>query len=36
VRAHPCYIDLRNTIWEMLKPNLTQEALGEAVYEPTR
>ncbi len=36
VRAHPCYIDLRNTIWEMLKHDLTQEAPGEAVHEPTR
>ncbi len=36
VRAHPSYIDLRNTIWEMLKRDLTQETPGEAVYEPAR
>jgi ABC-type nitrate/sulfonate/bicarbonate transport system ATPase subunit len=29
VRAHPQYIELRNSIWEMLKQDLSQEPPGE-------
>ena len=36
VRAHPQYIELRNSIWEMLKQDLTQETPGENVHEPAR
>jgi NitT/TauT family transport system ATP-binding protein len=36
VRAHSQYIELRNSIWEMLKQDLTQETPGENVYEPAR
>jgi NitT/TauT family transport system ATP-binding protein len=33
VRAHPQYIELRNSIWEMLKRDLNQETPGEASHE---
>ena len=36
VRAHPQYIELRNSIWEMLKQDLSQETPGENVHEPAR
>jgi NitT/TauT family transport system ATP-binding protein len=36
VRAHPRYIELRNSIWEMLKQDLSQETPGENVHEPAR
>ena len=36
VRAHPQYIELRNSIWEMLKQDLGQETPGENVHEPAR
>jgi NitT/TauT family transport system ATP-binding protein len=36
VRAHPRYIELRNSIWEMLKHDLNQETRGEATDESAR
>ena len=36
VRAHPQYIELRNSIWEMLKRDLNQETPGEASHESAR
>jgi NitT/TauT family transport system ATP-binding protein len=36
VRAHPRYIELRNSIWEMLKQDLSEETPGENVHEPAR
>ena len=36
VRVHPRYIELRNSIWEMLKQDLSQETPGENVHEPAR
>ena len=36
VRAHPQYMELRNSIWEMLKQDLSQETPGENGHEPSR
>jgi len=36
VRAHPQYMELRNSIWEMLKQDLSQETPGENSHEPSR
>jgi NitT/TauT family transport system ATP-binding protein len=36
VRAHPRYIELRNSIWEMLRDDLNQETRGDVADESTR
>jgi NitT/TauT family transport system ATP-binding protein len=33
VRAHPRYIELRNSIWEMLRDDLNQETRGDVADE---
>jgi NitT/TauT family transport system ATP-binding protein len=34
VRAHPRYIEMRNSIWEMLRDDLNQETRGDVADEP--
>ena len=36
VRSHPHYIELRNSLWEMLKLDLSQEPQEKNVHEPAR
>jgi NitT/TauT family transport system ATP-binding protein len=36
VRAHPRYIELRNSIWEMLRDDLNQETRGDVANESAR
>ena len=36
VRSHPCYIELRNAIWEMLKSEQEQSPTGEIEHESAR
>lgn len=36
VRAHPRYIELRNSIWEILKSEQEANPSGDAIHEPAR